>query len=196
MYYINSTPNETGNYGTPMGQPFTECIKLPDELLADYLAYNGFVNLTTDGDTVTSVEPNTEAWEAWKATLPPEPDPLETAKAERISKSKTDLETYLLNHPLQWTDGEYYAITQDKQNQLTSTLVSAQVDGEPPEWNSTGLVCKQWDVAELAALGCAIKNRVKALVKYQQAKELEIKAAETIDELNAIVIDYDSVSSD
>ena len=196
MYYINLTPNETGNYGNPMGQPFPDCIQLPDDLLSDYIAYNGFINLTINGDTVTAVEANTEAWEAWKATLPPEPDPLETAKTERISKSKTDLETYLLEHPLLWTDGEYYAITQDKQNQLTSTLVSAQVDGEPPEWNSTGLVCKQWDVAELAALGCAIKNQVKALVKYQQAKELEIKAAETIDELNAIVIDYDSVSSD
>lgn len=193
MYYISSTPNETGNHGNPMGQPFTEGIKLPDDLLSDYLAYNGFVNLTTDGDTVIAVEPNTEAWEAWKATLPPEPDPLEEAKQARIAKSKSDLEAYLLANPLQWTDGEYYAITQDKQNQLTSTLVSAQVDGEPPEWNSTGLVCKQWDVAELAALGCAIKNRVKALVKYQQAKELEIQAAESMEELDAIVIDYDSV---
>lgn len=122
----------------------------------------------------------------------PVPD-LEPIKSERIAQSKSALEDYLLSHPIQWTDGEYYAITQDKQNQLTSTLVSAQVDGEPPEWNSTGLVCKQWDVDELAALGCAIKNRIKALVKYQQAKELEIKAAETMDELNAIVIDYDSV---
>ena len=59
MYYINATPNTTGNYGNPQGQLFPNCIKLPDELLSDYLAYNGFVNLTTEGDTLTAVEPNT-----------------------------------------------------------------------------------------------------------------------------------------
>ena len=41
---------------------------------ADFYAYNGFVVLTIetiDGvDTVTAYEPNVEAWEAWKASLP------------------------------------------------------------------------------------------------------------------------------
>ena len=50
----------------------------PDSVdAADYYAYNGFVTLTVeqvDGvDTVTKYEPNVEAWEAWKATLPPDP---------------------------------------------------------------------------------------------------------------------------
>lgn len=44
---------------------------------SDYYAYNGFVTLTVeqvDGvDTVTKYEPNVEAWEAWKESLPPEP---------------------------------------------------------------------------------------------------------------------------
>ena len=51
----------------------------PDTLdNADFYAYNGFVTLTIetiDGvDTVTAYEPNVEAWEAWKASLP-EPKP-------------------------------------------------------------------------------------------------------------------------
>ena len=46
---------------------------------------------------------------------------------------------------------------------------------------------------ELSALAVAIKNRVKALVKYQQAQEIAMNAATTMDELNAIVVDYDSV---
>lgn len=88
MYYINSTSNETGNYGNPQGQLFPSCIKIPDELLSDYLVYNGFVNLTTDGDTVTAVEPNTEAWEAWKANLPPEIDP--EPSAEELMRADID----------------------------------------------------------------------------------------------------------
>lgn len=198
MYYISSTLNETGNHGNPMGQPFTECIKLPDDLLSGYLAYNGFVNLTIDGDTVTAVEPNTEAWDAWKATLPPEPDPLVQAKAERITQSKTSLETYLAEHPLQWTDGEYYSITAEKQNQLTSKIMAATMaqtlsTDYTLTWNSTGEVCKEWTLQDLSALAFAIDARVTALVTYQQTKEVEMRNAESIEELNAIVVDYDSV---
>ena len=163
-------------------------LELTPEQEAMYLQYNSFVNITNT-DPV-EIEPDTEAWQAWKASLP---DPLENLKTQRIVDSKTALAEYLETHPIQWTDGEYYSITQEKQNQLTSTLVSAQIDGESPEWNSTGLVCKQWNIEDLAALGVAIKNRVKKLVKYQQSKEIEINAAETLDELNSIVVDYDSV---
>ena len=118
---------------------------------------------------------------------------LPVAKAAKIAKSKADLERYLASHPLTWTDGEAYSITLDKQAQLTATLVSAQVDGEPPEWNTTGGQCRSWDVAELSALGVAIKNRVKALVKYQQGQELAMDAAQTMAELEAIEVDYDTV---
>ena len=120
-------------------------------------------------------------------------DRLPVAKAAKIAKSKADLERYLASHPLTWTDGEAYSITLDKQAQLTATLVSAQVDGEPPEWNTTGGQCRSWDVAELSALGVAIKNRVKALVKYQQGQELAMDAAQTMAELEAIEVNYDTV---
>lgn len=118
---------------------------------------------------------------------------LSALKEQLVSQSKIDLASYLESHPLTWTDKLSYSITQEKQAQLTSTLVCAQADGQPPEWNSTGGVCKEWDVKELTALGVAIKDRVKALVKYQQKKELEIRAATTQDELDAIVVDYDTV---
>lgn len=120
-------------------------------------------------------------------------DRLPGAKAARISKSKADLADYLASHPLTWTDGNQYSITQEKQAQLTSTLVSAQVDGEPPEWNTTGGQCREWKLEELAALGVAIKHRVKALVKYQQGQEIAMNAAATMEELERVVVDYDSV---
>ena len=122
--------------------------------------------------------------------------PLETMIAEKILQSKADLADYLAAHPLQWTDGEYYSITAEKQAQLTSTLVCAQADGQPPEWNSTGGVCRAWDVQELTALGVAIKNRVKALMSYQQTQEVAMRNAATQEDLEAIVVDYDSVSGE
>ena len=46
--------------------------------LSTFYKYNGFVVLTIEAidgvDTVTAYEPNVEAWEAWKASLP-EPEP-------------------------------------------------------------------------------------------------------------------------
>jgi hypothetical protein len=75
MYYINPTPNKTGNHGNPMGQPFPTCVTLPDDLLSPYLAAKGFVTLTVEDGAVTSLETNQEALEAYEADhpdLPPE----------------------------------------------------------------------------------------------------------------------------
>lgn len=73
MYYINSTPNSTGNHGNPMGQPFPGCVNLPDDLLSPYIDARGFVNLTMDGNTVTAVETNQEALGAYLEEYPDNP---------------------------------------------------------------------------------------------------------------------------
>lgn len=75
MYYINPTPNESGNHGNPMGQPFPNCVTLSDDLLSPYLAAKGFVALTVEDGAVTSLETNQEALDAYEADhpdLPPE----------------------------------------------------------------------------------------------------------------------------
>lgn len=128
----------------------------------------------------------------------PEPDTLAENKTARIQQSKDDLETYLAEHPIQWTDGEYYAITQKKQNQLTSKILSATLAAQTSTaytltWNSTGEVCKEWTLSDLSALAFAIDARVTQLVTYQQTQEVAIRNASTQEELDAIIIDYDTV---
>lgn len=199
MYYLNNSPNESGNYGNPMRQPFNNCIQLPEELLNTYLDSNGFVTLTIENNIITNIEQNTEAYNAWKESLPLETDPLISAKEERVAQSKSDLETYLLENPLQWTDGRYYAITAEKQNQLTSKLMAATVAQQMSTeyhltWNSTGDVCTEWNLSDLYALAFAIDKRVTGLVTYQQTKEIEINNANSIDELDTIIVDYNSVT--
>lgn len=124
--------------------------------------------------------------------------PLDTLKADKIAKSKADLATYLESHPLQWTDGEYYAITAEKQAQLTSKIMSATMAQTMSAdyhltWNSTGEVCKEWALQDLAALAFAIDARVTSLVTYQQTQEVSMRNAATQEELDAIEVDYDSV---
>ena len=51
-------------------------VEWPDELdTAVFYEYNGFVTLEIQDNKGQSCTSNVEAWEAWKASLPPEPEP-------------------------------------------------------------------------------------------------------------------------
>lgn len=83
MKYLTPTPNPSGAYPAPQSNPFKDAIPLTDEQAQMVVDYNGFVTITSHEEeyeegffrTVYTVEPNTEAWESWKASLPPEPEP-------------------------------------------------------------------------------------------------------------------------
>lgn len=79
MIYIDASPNPSGAYPGGKNQPFPGCIPLTDEQETVFKQYNGFVIVTpnTDkhGTTSYTLEPNAEAWEAWKAALLSEPEP-------------------------------------------------------------------------------------------------------------------------
>lgn len=205
MKYIQLTPNPSGAYPGPQSRYFPGSMPLTDEQAAILVSHNGFVTITPEPDkdikgSAVTVTVNTEAWEAWKAQQPTKPDPLEEAKAAKIAQSKTDLAAYLEAHPIQWTDGEYYSITAEKQQQLTGKIMAATLAAQTSTpytltWNSTGEVCKEWTLTDLSALAFAIDKQVTALVTYQQTQEVAMREAETLEELEAIVVDYDSVEA-
>ena len=162
---------------------------IPEELdIPDTFPFVGIEEEEIEGVmTVTALTPG----------APPEPD-LDPIKAQRIAQSKVDLAAYLEDHPIQWTDGEYYSITAEKQQQLTGKLMAAIMAQSMSTdyhltWNSTGDVCREWTLQDLSALAFAIDARVTALVSYQQTQEVEMRDAATLDELDAIAVDYDSV---
>lgn len=74
MYYINATPNESGNYGNPMGQPFPGSVAMSDELLGPYIEAKGFVYLEVEDAEVVAVEVNQEALDAYLAEHPDQPE--------------------------------------------------------------------------------------------------------------------------
>ena len=83
MKYLNPHPNPSGAYPAPQSNPFKGAIPLTDEQAETVVQYNGFVTVTSSEEeyeegffrTVYTVTPDTEAWEAWKATLPEESEP-------------------------------------------------------------------------------------------------------------------------
>lgn len=125
---------------------------------------------------------------------------LPVLKAAKVAGTKTSLAAYLEAHPLTWIDGQSYTVTADKQSLLTSQLAlyqTAVAAGQPYElkWNPTGGECSVWDYENLVALALAIGQYVQPLVSYQQAKEVEIMGCESIENLEAIVVDYAAVAS-
>ena len=165
-----------------------------------YKGATGYIKSQWDADTSTWIEAATEEEiAAWEAGHPdPNAKTLEEEKVERIAQSKDDLDTYLKAHPITWTDGQQYSITREKQQQLTSKILSATLAAQTSTpyaltWNATGQECAPWALEDLAALAFAIDARVTALVSYQQAQEVAMREASTMEELNAIEVDYDTV---
>ena len=197
MYILRDTPNAAGQYDpiqqTAQPLPPQGYVWWPDSLERDTFAqYDGFIVPEIVRKTVKSYAPNTDGFEAHQKDL------LAARKLECIADSKSSLAAYLLAHPMQWTDGQYYAITAEKQQQLTSKIMSATLaaqTGTPYSlsWNATGEECQAWTLENLTALAFAIDARVTSLVSYQQAQEVSMQAAATLEELEAIPVDYDSV---
>lgn len=121
---------------------------------------------------------------------------VEAAKADMIQRSKELLAEWLSRNPMLYTDGNYYSVTEEKQALLNSNLASyerakaAGID-YPLKWNSTGAECTEWEYSELLILSLSIAAYVAPKVSKQQAIELEIKAAETMEQLDKVVIDYE-----
>lgn len=116
-------------------------------------------------------------------------------RERRIADSKTDLAAWLSDNPLTWTDGKKYAVTSEKQAQLTSALAVQQVAqsaGVERElrWNSTGDECTVWQYADLCALALAIAAYVEPRVSIQQAAEVDLRNAATAEEVLSVAWNY------
>ena len=128
---------------------------------------------------------------------------LEDAITFRVKESAAALSEYLAANPITSTCHKgiaaKYSITKDKQEYLQSMIsvcTLAKQSGRPyqPSWNATGEVCSyDWTIEELVQLAMEIEATVRPLVSYQQTIENQIKNCTTMDELKAVVINYNNV---
>ena len=121
---------------------------------------------------------------------------LEECKEEKIALSKLMLSEWLANNPMLYSDGNYYSVTEEKQSLLNSNLASyerATAAGipYPLKWNSTGAECTEWNYTDLTALSLSIAAYVAPKVSTQQAVEVQIRACETKEEVDSVVISYE-----
>ncbi len=127
---------------------------------------------------------------------------LEQNKRNKILTSKEMLKTYLEDHPIVSTAHNKivgrYSVTNEKQTLMMSQYMTYKIEKETnPDakltWNETGKSCEEWTEEEFLQLILEIKSYVYPLVYYQQLLEEQICSCTTQEQLDKIVVNYNSV---
>lgn len=169
-----------------------------DNIVVGYCTGNGRVEGGIDVDNIPSdFVPYKYKYIDGKYKLNPDYTAvdLDNLKLQKIAESKLQLAEWLESHPMQYTDGKYYSVTEEKQSLLNNNLTSYEraVEADIPyplKWNASGEECVEWEYADLVTLSLAIAAYVAPKVAMQQAVEIEINACETAEQLAEVVIDY------
>ena len=127
----------------------------------------------------------------------PDLDALRAAKQEA---NKAALADWLAAHPLTWTDGNVYGVTEQDQNEMAINLAQYQLAvaaGQPAvlEWHAQKKQCHAFTIEQYTALSLAIAAYVYPYRRYQEQVKAAIYTAESEAEIYAIEIDYGSVGA-
>lgn len=119
-----------------------------------------------------------------------------TLQYYRQEENKDNLRQFLLNNPLLWTDGNYYGVTQDDQNEMIADKTAyefkqsiGQTDWKL-EWHNIKHSCREFAVEEFAALLNAIIDFVYPYRKLQEAYKEQIYSCTSKEQLVEITLEY------
>lgn len=189
MYYIKTDSNQYGYYGNPMQQPFPDCIEMPDEFLGAYLDADGFINITVEDGIVTNVEKNAEAWEAWKATLPPETDPIVQAKSEKCAELSNLCESAInAGTSVKLPDGkekDFSYSTADQAN-VSEMFLACMMGAESYPYHANGEGCMTYTAAEIISIYGTLSMYKTIQITYQNQLKQYVNSLETVDDVNAV----------
>lgn len=198
--YLN--PEKTSCYAPLQSTDAPGLLEFPDEFLPEFYKEGkraaGFVVIEDDGERVTSCRWDEEAYQAWAAEHPA-PDLLPPAQKARQEENKSSLAAWLAAHPLTWSDGKQYGVEEQDQNEMALNLMQYQAavlagQDAPLEWHAQKEACRTFEQEEYLGLSMAISAYVYPYRRYQEQVKEAIYSAKTVEEVQAVVIDYESVS--
>lgn len=193
MQMIQENPNPGGDYPpiqTMDAQAVPEgCIMISETVdTSVYYRCSGFVTLSLLDGVVVGMSPNLEAWEAWRASLPPEPDPMEdlrTAKLEELSAACGEAIAAGCDVTLSAVSGHISLTAEDQINLSTAvTAVSQGAEGYP--YHLDGEMCDIFSAEDILAMAEAATNHKLYHTTYYNHLAAWVRGAETAAELSAI----------
>lgn len=138
----------------------------------------------------------------WSHAPAPGPEPVDLVAVQqaRQTENKAALAEWLATHPLLWTDGKLYGVTEEDQQEMALNLMQYQVAvqaGQPAvlEWHAQKESCRTFEQQEYVALSLAIADYVYPYLRYQESVKEAIYQAQTAEEVANVKIDYASVGS-
>lgn len=161
----------------------------------------GFVRPRWDENAETWVEGATAGeLAAWEAEHPAPAVDLDTLRAAKQEQNRRALADWLSAHPLTWTDGNVYGVTEQDQTEMAYNLTKFQF--QPPnqeptllEWHAQKKERRTFTLDEYKDLFFAIDSYVELYRRYQESVKQAIYEAKTAQEIESIQIDYSSVVS-
>lgn len=125
---------------------------------------------------------------------------LDTLRAAKQEQNKQALADWLAAHPLTWTDGNVYGVTEEDQNEMAINLAQYQLavaaeQSAVLEWHAQKKQCHAFTIEQYTALSLAIAAYVYPYRRYQEQVKAAIYTAESEAEIHAIKIDYGSVGA-
>lgn len=188
MMYISKQPNESGYYGNPQSYKFDGSLQLRDELLSAYMEANGFVTLTVDGDTITRVEKNEATWDAWKATLLPQPSELEQAKQNKIlslcesnDKAINEGTAVVLS-----TGEENFTYALDDQTNIKEMFDGVKLGLEQYSYHENNGQCRMFSAQDIITLYFTLFTYKTRLLTYYNQLKHYVESLETVEEVNQV----------
>lgn len=122
---------------------------------------------------------------------------LEKAQNSKQEENKRLFAEWLENNPLTYTDGKQYGVTLEDQTEIQLNLsqyqiqVSAGIENPVLEWHACHEACTPWTYEDLAALALAISNYIYPEFQKMNNYKAAIFAATSIEELDAVALQYE-----
>lgn len=121
---------------------------------------------------------------------------LKKAQIKKQEENKALFASFLKDHPLLYTNGKYYGVSLEDQNEISLNLtqyqlqVQAGIANPVLEWHAVSEGCEPWAVEDLTALAIAISNYIYPWFHKMQEYKTAIFNATSKEEVEALQIVY------
>lgn len=195
MYIISANVNDNGGYAPLQKWQYKTCPAnyhfYPDEFVSIFYAedkrVSGFVKYEVDAsNTVTSVEWNDEAYDAYIANLP---DELVEAKKEKIAEmSKACNKTIESGIDCEF-DGvtKHYSLTNNDQTNISNMFNAVLIGATGYPYHADGEECAEMPKDDIIKLYTTVQSYITSQVTYNNMLKGQINDMSAVSDVEAVV---------